>query len=124
MATKVGINGFGRIGRNIYRAAFKDSELDFVAFNDITDAATLAHLLKYDSALGMLDADIKAKDDSIVVNGKEIKILAERDPANLPWKELGVEIVVESTGLFREREIDTSWGERPPKSRFRRLFRA
>ncbi len=104
MAIKVGINGFGRIGRNIFRAARNDSEIDFVAFNDITDAATLAHLLKYDSALGILDADIKAGDDSIVVNGKAIKILAERDPGNLPWGDLGVEIVVESTGLFRDRD--------------------
>ena len=102
MAIRVGINGFGRIGRNIFRAAMNDSELDFVAFNDITDAATLAHLLKYDSALGTLDADIEAKDDSLVVNGKAIKVLAERDPGDLPWKELGAEIVVESTGLFRE----------------------
>jgi len=102
MAIKVGINGFGRIGRNIYRAAMNDSSLDFVAFNDITDAATLAHLLKYDSVLGNLDADIKANNDSIVVNGKTIKILAERDPANLPWKDLGAEVVIESTGFFTE----------------------
>jgi glyceraldehyde 3-phosphate dehydrogenase len=105
MAVKVGINGFGRIGRNIFRAAMNDSELDFVAVNDITDAGTLAHLLKYDSALGILDADIEAKDDSILVNGKDIKVLAERDPGNLPWGELGVEIAVESTGLFRERDL-------------------
>jgi glyceraldehyde 3-phosphate dehydrogenase len=104
MAIKVGINGFGRIGRNIYRAAINDSELDFVAFNDITDAATLAHLLKYDSSLGTLDAEIEAKENAIMVNGKEIKVLSERDPGNLPWGDLGVEIVVESTGLFRERE--------------------
>jgi len=104
MAIRVGINGFGRIGRNILRAAINDSELDFVAFNDITDAATLAHLLKYDSALGILDAHVEAKDDSIVVNGKESKVLAERDPGSLPWKDLGVEVVVESTGLFRDRK--------------------
>ena len=104
MAVKVGINGFGRIGRNIYRAGMNDSEIDFVAVNDITDAATLAHLLKYDSALGTLDADIEAKDDSIIVDGKAIKVLGERDPGDLPWGNLGVEIVVESTGLFRERE--------------------
>ena len=104
MATKVGINGFGRIGRNIFRAALGDSEIDVVAVNDITDAATLAYLLKYDSALGILDADVKADGDSIVVNGKAIKVLAERDPGNLPWGDLGAEIAVESTGLFRDRD--------------------
>jgi len=104
MAIKVGINGFGRIGRNIFRAAINDSKLDFVAFNDITDAATLAHLLKYDSALGILDDDVEAKGDSLVVNGKAIKVLAEKDPANLPWRNLGVEVVVESTGLFTARD--------------------
>lgn len=104
MAIKVGINGFGRIGRNIFRAAINDSELDFVAVNDITDAKTLAHLLKYDSALGILDAEVKAKGDAIVVNGKEIKVFAERDPGNLPWKDLGVEIAIESTGLFTDAE--------------------
>ena len=104
MATKIGINGFGRIGRNIFRAALGDSEIDVVAVNDITDAATLAYLLKYDSALGILDADVKADGDSIVVNGKAIKVLAERDPGNLPWADLAVEIAVESTGLFRDRD--------------------
>lgn len=104
MAIKVGINGFGRIGRNIYRAAINSKELDFIAFNDITDSATLAHLLKYDSALGILDADVKAKDKSLVINGKEIVITAERDPANLPWKSLGVDLVIESTGLFTDRD--------------------
>jgi len=104
MAIKVGINGFGRIGRNIFRAAMSDPDLDFVAVNDITDAKTLAHLLKYDSALGVINADVKPQDNSIIVNGKEIKVIAERDPANLPWKDLGVEIVVESTGLFTDAE--------------------
>jgi len=104
MAIKVGINGFGRIGRNIFRAAMSDPDLDFVAVNDITDANTLAHLLKYDSALGVINADVKPQDNSIIVNGKEIKVIAERDPANLPWKDLGVEIVVESTGLFTDAE--------------------
>lgn len=104
MAIKIGINGFGRIGRNIFRAAMNDSELDFVAVNDITDAKTLAHLLKYDSALGILDADVKAKGDAIIVNDKEIKVLAERDPGNLPWKDLGVEIAIESTGLFTDAD--------------------
>ena len=104
MSIKVGINGFGRIGRNIFRAAINTKELDFVAFNDITDAKTLAHLLKYDSALGILYADVKAKEKSIVVNGKEITITAERDPANLPWKAMNVDLVIESTGLFTERD--------------------
>jgi len=104
MAIKVGINGFGRIGRNIFRAAMKNSDLDFVAVNDITDAKTLAHLLKYDSSLGVLDADVKAGASSVFVNGKEIKVTAERDPANIPWKDLGAEIVVESTGFFTDAE--------------------
>jgi glyceraldehyde 3-phosphate dehydrogenase len=105
MSVKVGINGFGRIGRNFFRAArAKGSDFDFVAVNDITDAATLAHLLKYDSVLGNLDADISAKDEAITVDGDEFRVLAEKDPGNLPWKELGAEIVVESTGLFTDRE--------------------
>ena len=105
MAVKVGINGFGRIGRNFFRAAKeKRAKLDFVAVNDITDAPTLAHLLKYDSVLGNLDADIQATDQGISVDGDEFRVLAERDPANLPWKELGVEVVVESTGLFTDRD--------------------
>jgi glyceraldehyde 3-phosphate dehydrogenase len=105
MAVKVGINGFGRIGRNFFRAAReKGADLDLVAVNDITDAPTLAHLLKYDSVLGNLDADIKAAGDGISVDGDMFKVLAERDPANLPWKELGVEVVVESTGLFTDRD--------------------
>jgi glyceraldehyde 3-phosphate dehydrogenase len=105
MSVKVGINGFGRIGRNFFRAALrKGSDIDFVAVNDITDAATLAHLLKYDSVLGVLDAEIKATGEGISVDGEEFKVLAERDPASLPWKELGVDIVVESTGLFTKRE--------------------
>jgi glyceraldehyde 3-phosphate dehydrogenase len=104
MAIKVGINGFGRIGRNIFRAAMDDGDIDFVAVNDITDAATLAYLLKYDSALGNLDADVSSDANGIVVDGKAVKVLSERDPANLPWKDLGIEIVVESTGLFRDRD--------------------
>ncbi|MGH2663959.1 MAG: type I glyceraldehyde-3-phosphate dehydrogenase [Actinomycetota bacterium] len=105
MAIKVGINGFGRIGRNFFRAArARGADIDFVAVNDITDAATLAHLLKYDSVLGNLDADIAATADGITVDGDEFTVLAERDPANLPWKELEVDIVVESTGLFTDRE--------------------
>jgi glyceraldehyde 3-phosphate dehydrogenase len=105
MAVKIGINGFGRIGRNFFRAAKqKGVGLDFVAVNDITDAGTLAHLLKYDSVLGKLDAEISATDEGITVDGDGFKVLAERDPGALPWKELGVEVVVESTGLFTERE--------------------
>jgi glyceraldehyde 3-phosphate dehydrogenase len=104
MTVKVGINGFGRIGRNFFRAAkAKGADLDFVAVNDITDARTLAHLLEYDSILGRLPYDIKATDEGISVDGDGFKVLAERDPGALPWKELGVEIVVESTGLFTER---------------------
>ncbi|MCP2519884.1 type I glyceraldehyde-3-phosphate dehydrogenase [Candidatus Aminicenantes bacterium AC-335-B20] len=104
MTIKVGINGFGRIGRNLLRASLNDPEIEFIAVNDITDAKTLAHLLKYDSVMGILNADVKVGENSIIVNGKEIKVLSERDPANLPWKDLGVEIVVEATGLFRKRE--------------------
>jgi len=99
MAVKVGINGFGRIGRNIMRAALGAKDIDFVAVNDITSAHTLAHLLKYDSVLGNLHARVEAKDDRIAVDGEEFKVLAVRDPAQLPWKDLGVDIVFESTGL-------------------------
>jgi glyceraldehyde 3-phosphate dehydrogenase len=105
MPTKVGINGFGRIGRNLFRAAFeRQIDLDFVAVNDITDAQTLAHLLKYDSTLGPFPAEIEVGDESITVAGKPIKVLAERDPAKLPWADLGVNTVVESTGFFTDRE--------------------
>ena len=102
MVTKVGINGFGRIGRNVFRAALGNPAVDIVAVNDLTDAETLAHLLKYDSIHGILDADVKAQDGNIVVNGKVIKVLAERDPASLPWGQLGVQVVVESTGRFTD----------------------
>src|ERR671911_2019832 len=104
MAVKVGINGFGRIGRNIMRAAMGDSGIDIVAVNDLTSAATLAHLLKYDSILGNLKADISAAGDRITVDGDEFQVLSVKDPAQLPWKDLGVEIVFESTGLFTKRE--------------------
>jgi len=104
MAVKVGINGFGRIGRNIYRAALHDKNIEFVAVNDITDAETLAHLLKYDSILGILDADVKALENAISVNGKVVKVFAKKDPAELPWKDLGVDVVIESTGLFTNKE--------------------
>ena len=104
MAIKVGINGFGRIGRNIMRAAMGDSEIDFVAVNDLTNAQTLAHLLKYDSILGNLKADISAKGDRIAVGSDEFQVLSIKDPAQLPWKDLGVDIVFESTGLFTDRD--------------------
>jgi glyceraldehyde 3-phosphate dehydrogenase (phosphorylating) len=104
MAVKVGINGFGRIGRNIMRAALGDKEIDFVAVNDLTSAHTLAHLFKYDSVLGNLHAKIESKGDSIVVDGDEFKVLSMRDPAQLPWKDLGVDVVFESTGLFTDRD--------------------
>jgi glyceraldehyde 3-phosphate dehydrogenase len=107
MALKVGINGFGRIGRLVYRAAMKNKEIDIVAVNDITDAKTLAHLLKYDSVHGVLHDDISASGDGITVNGKSVKVTAERDPAKLPWGELGVDVVLESTGLFRKRDKAT-----------------
>jgi glyceraldehyde 3-phosphate dehydrogenase len=104
-AVKVGVNGFGRIGRNLFRAAHEaGSELEFVAVNDITDAATLAHLLKYDSILGRFPGRVEARDEALAVDGHEIKVLAERDPAGLPWRELGVEVVIESTGLFTKRD--------------------
>lgn len=107
MAIRVGINGFGRIGRNFLRASLDRSALEFVAINDITDAKTLAHLLKYDSVGGILEADVQVKDQTLIVNGKEIKVLAERDPAKLPWNDLGVDVVVESTGLFTDRDKAT-----------------
>jgi glyceraldehyde 3-phosphate dehydrogenase len=104
MAIKVGINGFGRIGRNIMRAAMGKSGIDIVAVNDLTNAATLAHLLKYDSILGNLKADISATGDRIKVNKDEFQVLSIKDPAQLPWKDLGVDIVFESTGLFTDRD--------------------
>jgi glyceraldehyde 3-phosphate dehydrogenase (phosphorylating) len=105
MAVRVGINGFGRIGRNVFRAAQeKGANIEWVAANDLTDAKTLAHLLKYDSILGPYPGTVEARGGSLVVEGKEIRVLAERDPAALPWEDLGVEVVVESTGLFTDRE--------------------
>src|SRR6187401_1291903 len=104
MAVKVGINGFGRIGRNIMRAALGSKDIDFVAGNDLTSAATLAHLLKYDSVLGNLHADVKATTDGITVDGDEFKVLSVKDPAQLSWKDLGVDIVFEATGLFTNRD--------------------
>jgi glyceraldehyde 3-phosphate dehydrogenase len=105
VATRVGINGFGRIGRNFFRAhSQRGGDFEVVAANDLGDARTMAHLLKHDSVLGTLDEDVSAGDGSITVGGKEIKLLAERDPASLPWGDLGVDIVIESTGLFTKRE--------------------
>jgi len=106
MSARVGINGFGRIGRLVFRSAIENNvkDIDFVAVNDITDAKTLAHLLKYDSNFGILPNKVETKDDAIVVDGKKIKVLSEKDPSKLPWGDLGVEIVVESTGLFRDPE--------------------
>ena len=104
MAVKVGINGFGRIGRNIMRAAMGSKDIDFVAVNDLTNAATLAHLLKYDSVLGNLEADVRTTADGITVAGDEFKVLSVKDPAQLPWKDLGVDIVLESTGIFTDRD--------------------
>ena len=103
MAIRVGINGFGRIGRNLLRASFNDPEIEYLAVNDITDAKTLAHLLKYDSVLGVFKEDIKVTEDSIILNGKTIKVLAEKDLTGLKWKDLGVEVVVESTGKYTKR---------------------
>ena len=105
MTTRVGINGFGRIGRNYFRAALEqNADLDIVAVNDLTSPETLAHLLKYDSVTGRIGADVEVRGGDLVVGGKTIKVLAERDPANLPWKDLGVDIVIESTGFFTKAE--------------------
>jgi len=101
---KVGINGFGRIGRNVFRAALTNPNVEIVAVNDLTDAHTLAHLLKYDSVHGVLDLSVEAGENTLIVGGKEIRVLAERDPAQLKWADYGVEIVVESTGRFTKRE--------------------
>ena len=106
MSIKVAINGFGRIGRNAFKIAQEklNKDIEIVAINDLTDTATLAHLLKYDSLFGHFNGTVEAKENSLVVNGKEVKIFAERDPKNLPWKELGVDVVIESTGLFTKKE--------------------
>lgn len=103
MSVKVAINGFGRIGRLVFKAGYKDKGLEFVAINDIADPKTLAHLLKYDSVHGILPADVKATEGSIIVDGKEIKAYTIREPENLPWKDLGVDVVLESTGKFTDR---------------------
>lgn len=103
MSVKIAINGFGRIGRNVLRAASGNPEIEIVAVNDLTDPATLAHLLKYDSVHGLYDGDVQATADALIVNGREIKVFAEKDPAALPWGKLGVEIAIESTGRFTDR---------------------
>ena len=103
MSIRVAINGFGRIGRNVFRASAGNPEIEFVAVNDLTDANTLAHLLKHDSVHGNFQADVAVKDGNIVVNGKEMKVLAETDPAKLPWKAMNIDVVVESTGRFVDR---------------------
>ena len=102
MAIKVGINGFGRIGRNVVRAALNNPDIEIVAANDLTDTVTLAHLLKYDSVLGQLKADVKVDGDSVVVNGKKIKVFAVKDPAEIDWNSLGAQVIVESTGRFTD----------------------
>ena len=104
MAIRIGTNGFGRLGRNVFRASMGDPELDIVAINDLTDAKTLAYLLKYDSVHGTLKVTVEAKDDHILVDGKPIKVLAKKDPKELPWKDLNVDVVIESTGHFTDRE--------------------
>lgn len=104
MTLKLAINGFGRIGRKVFREALQQGEIEIVAINDLTDAAMLAHLLKYDSVHGVNDAEISAEGNSLVVNGKNIKVYAERNPADLPWGELGIDVVIDSTGVFTDRE--------------------
>ncbi|NOU84369.1 type I glyceraldehyde-3-phosphate dehydrogenase [Paenibacillus sp. LMG 31460] len=104
MTTKVGINGFGRIGRNVFRAALNNADVQIVAVNDLTDVKTLAHLLKYDTTHGKLDATVEAGEGELIVNGRSIKVFAERDPGNLPWASVGAEIVIESTGIFTAKE--------------------
>src|SRR2546423_5976434 len=105
MAVKVGINGFGRIGRNVLRAAYaRGAEVDWVAVNDITDTTTLAHLFKYDSILGPFPGEVEATGDGIVIDGKELRVFSERDPGALPWSDVGAEVVIESTGLFTDRD--------------------
>jgi glyceraldehyde 3-phosphate dehydrogenase len=108
MAIRVAINGFGRIGRNLLRASLQDSAIEFVAVNDLTDSQTLAHLLKYDSVHGVLHTDLKVQGQSLIVQGRPIRVLAERDPHALPWKELNLDIVIESTGRFEDRESASS----------------
>src|SRR4051794_1240353 len=116
MAIKVGINGFGRIGRNFFRAHLERGDFEIVAANDLGDATTMAHLLKYDSVLGPLGQEVEAGDGKIVAGGREIQLLAERDPAALPWGDLGVDVVIESTGLFTKREAAAKHLEAGPRT--------
>src|SRR5919199_5138573 len=105
MPVRVGINGFGRIGRNVLRAGLaKETDIEWVAVNDITDNATLAHLFKYDSILGPYPGSVEVREDNLIIDDREVKVLAERDPAQLPWSDLGVDVVIESTGLFTKRD--------------------
>ena len=104
MAVKVAINGFGRIGRSVFKIILERDDMEVVAINDITDAKTLAHLLKYDSNYGRLGKPVEVKENAIIVDGKEVKICAERNPADLPWKAMGIDVVIESTGIFRSRD--------------------
>jgi glyceraldehyde 3-phosphate dehydrogenase len=104
MVARVGINGFGRIGRCVLRAGLDDAEIEFVAVNDITDAKTLAHLLKYDSTHGTLRQPVEVRGDGLQIGSRHVKVLAEREPANLPWGDLGCDVIIESTGLFTKRE--------------------
>jgi len=105
MAVKVGINGFGRIGRNTFKAGFDNPDIEFVAVNDLpVPVETLAHLLKYDSTMGTWNKKVEAKGDSIMVDGKALKVVSYKDPAQIPWGEMGVDIVIESTGIFRDKE--------------------
>ena len=113
MAIKVGINGFGRIGRNLYRAAMGDKDIDIVAVNDITDPETLAHLLKYDSVLGNLKAEVSHGEDNIKVDGTHIKVFKERDPAKIDWPSMGISVVVESTGLFTNADDARKHWQKP-----------
>jgi glyceraldehyde 3-phosphate dehydrogenase len=101
---KVGINGFGRIGRNVLRAALGDKEIQIVAINDLTDSKTLAHLLKHDSLLGTLPVPVEAGEGQLIVDGQAVRVFSERDPANIPWRDVGVDIVIEATGFFTDRE--------------------
>src|SRR5699024_6241560 len=107
MSLKLAINGFGRIGRIVFRESMKAEEIEIVAINDLTDAAMLAHLLKYDSVHGVYDADVRAEGEYLIVNDQKIRVYEEKDPANLPWGELNVDIVVESTGIFAKKEALT-----------------
>src|SRR5690625_5221012 len=104
MTVKIGINGFGRIGRNIFRQALQNDQIEIVVINDLTNADMLAHLLKYDSVHGKLTEEVVLKDNNIIVDGKELHVLSERDPANINWSKYGVDIVIESTGHFTDRE--------------------